>query len=132
MPEISCSWAMALLIVFVIFLARAYYEDYKVEQQRERDRVECKTCTALGALDRTTREGFHSAVSRTVQSEVSHGVLAKSRVHTLLTNSRDQIVRGVIMGAMGGGVVEAIHNAVTWSLVGGIVTGCSDWLQWAH
>jgi hypothetical protein len=128
--ELSCSWIVALLLVFAIFLIRAYYKDCEMTERRERDRMDCKTCAALGRLDTNTREGFHSAVSTTVRSEVDHGVLAKSHVRTLLTSTRDQIIRGAIMGAIGGGAAEALHNAVTWSLVGGIVTGCSDWLQW--
>jgi len=128
--ELSCSWIVALVIVFVLFLIRAYFEDLKTEERRNRERVQCATCAALGKLDTSTREGFHSAVATTVRGEVDHGVLSKSKVHALLTNTRDQIIRGAIMGAMGGSAAEALHNAVTWSLVGGIVTGCSDMLKW--
>lgn len=129
MPELSCSWVLALVVVFLFMLARAYYEDYKIEQRRKQEQRECQTCDKIKKFDTSTSEGFHAAVSATVRNEISHGALAKSRVHTLLTNTRDQVIRGAIMGAITGGASDILHNAVTWSLVGGIVSGVGDWLK---
>lgn len=123
MQSLSCKWVTALLVVFTIFLVRAWLLD----RARDLDRANC----ALDIQNRDTNEGFHAAVVTTIKDESTHGTLSQSKVQHMLNVTRDQVIRGIIMGAITGGASDAIHSAVTWSLVGGVVSGFSDLLSFS-
>lgn len=128
--QLSCAWIVALFVILTLLLIRAYYEDLRTKERAEREMASCQTCRELDGLNLTRKEGFHRAVTRTIEGELSHGQLSKSKVQHILTSVRDQVIRGALMGAVGGSMADLVSNAVTWSLVGGVVSGCSDILQW--
>lgn len=126
MPILSCKWAIGLSVVFLLFLLRAYIVDTHREAMQASERITCSTCAALEKQPLGTPEGVHAAVVETMRNEQAHGVFSESRVKRLLNNSRDQFVRGAIMGALTGNPIDIVSNAITWSLVSGIVSGFSD------
>jgi hypothetical protein len=132
MGALSCNWIIALLIIFTFFLVRAWMQDREREEKREQERDNCSTCAAIEQQNRGTKEGFHAAVVTAMKDEHAHGSLAPSKVERMLNVTRDQIIRGAIMGAIGGSAIDALNSAVTWSLVGGVVSGFSDVITWAR
>lgn len=127
MIPLSCTWVISLLVIFTFFIVRAYLEDQDRELRQFMERKQCSTCAEISKHDTTTHEGFHAAVVATIRHEHTIG---ESKLRKIINSTRDQVIRGAIMGAIGGSAAEALHSAVTWSLVGGIVSGMGDLLQW--
>lgn len=134
MFTVSCTGLVILLILFIVFLVRGYFEDREFMRRSEQQEAQgCSLCSTISGGDLTDPKMFHKAVIETVKYENVNGEFAKSKVKRILTSARDQIVRGVIIGALDGSAVSALQGAVVWSLSGGIVSGIGDMFGWrAH
>lgn len=119
-----------VVALFLIFLAKAYFEDKKALNQLISSIEECPVCKKNMMGDITDPHAFHTAVIETISYDVKYKTLANSKVKRMIITARDMVVRGAIMGVLEGSVMQAIQNAITWSSAGGIVSGISDMLDW--
>lgn len=93
---------IVLTIVFIVLIVITRYEEEKIIDK---------------SYDINTKEGFEDAVIHIMNNYNKKN----SSIH-IWRNTRDQAIRGLLMGAVAGSVLEMCNNATSWSLIGGIVT----------
>jgi hypothetical protein len=126
----SATAILIILVVFIIFLLQAYYEDQSYYEHHS-DKSKCPACQQIVLSGNVTDpENFHKAVVETMAYEHQYGRFAESKVKKVLISARDQIIRGILMGALEGSAVSALQGAVAWSLTGGIISGASNLFGW--
>ena len=119
-----------LLVIFLIFLAKAYIEDQQYYNHHI-DGAKCPVCNNISIMDcANDPQKFHKAVVDTMNYEQRYGRFADSKVKKILISTRDQVFRGILMGALEGNAVSALHGAVAWSLIGGIISCTGDLFSW--
>ena len=125
----SCRSLFILTVLFTIFMIKAFYDDkYSLEQIKKHAEV-CPVCHNCN-VDLSTPENLHNFIVDTMKHENRTGHFTDSKVKKMLATSRDQIIRGALLGALEGSPIGAIHGAVAWSLSGGIISGIGDILGW--
>jgi ribosomal protein S18 len=122
---------MVLTVIFLIFTIKAFYEDNKAMQQiSDRNHV-CPICDNLNhTTDLNNPEHLHKFIVEVIKHENHSGHFTDSKVKKVLSATRDQVIRGVILGGLEGSVVSAVNGAIAWALTGGIVSGIGDMLGW--
>ncbi len=128
----SCRSLSILTILFTLFMIKAFYDDKESLEQIQKHAIKCPICSHFTneQIDLSNPEQLHNFVVDTIKHENRNGHFTDSKVKKMLTTSRDQIIRGALLGALEGSPIGAIHGAIAWSLSGGIINGVGDIFGW--
>ena len=128
----SCRSLFVLTMLFTIFMIKAYYDDKHALEQIQLHAEKCPVCSSFveERIDLSSPEQLHNFIVDTMKHENRHGHFTDSKVKKMLNTSRDQIIRGALLGALNGSSIEMLHGGVAWALSSGIISGCGDLFGW--
>lgn len=130
MINISCSSIVIMTLIFSIFLIKAYVEDANHMDLMVKHNSDCPVCQAISKRDLSNPQVLHETIIDIISFEKSYGHFSESKIKKTLCNTRDQVIRGCVMGIVDGSLAGAFNGAILYALVGGIVSGTADLFGW--